>query len=329
LRTPARHFILARFKLPQNDHLSFQFHPPFETVILSTQKKKVENQHNKQTHKSVNHLHPSLLISQLIETTAPIGMATETSGQEERVEPKSYGSSTFCQFIVLILTGVLALYATDVIEITADFSRPVGASGTIITDGEVQGIPITESKRPEDVVVKPKKETEPGKKDVQEGANSQPVNLEHRRTYKRRGQPRSDDNRQAMTEKWGSWTVIDDKERPTDDYYATYPTRDIPRADFPSNAWQIDKDYLSKFLPESIALVQRAQEAILAEYGKTEGSWEERAKMFEVTAIDEASGADAKNSDAKKKGGWTTKKSWAGLKRRLLHAIMTEGKRAQ
>jgi hypothetical protein len=83
-------------------------------------------------------------------------------------------------------------------------------------------------------------------------------------------------------------------------------------------------DYVSKFLPESIALAQRAQEAILAEYGETEGTWEERAKMFEVTDIDEGSAADSKT-----KGGWTAKKSWAGLKRRLSHSIMTDGKRAQ
>jgi hypothetical protein len=291
------------------------------------QQHKVEHQrhHDTQIHKSFNHFHPSLFISQPSETTAPIDMVTETSGQEARVERKSNGSATFCQFIVLLSIGVLALVATNVIEINADFSRPVGASGTI-AEGEVEGIPMTEMKRPEDVVAKPKKETEPEKKDVQVGAKSQPINLEHRGTYKRRGQPRSDDDRQAMTEKWGSWTVIDDKERPTDDYYAAYPTRDIPRADFPSNAWQIDDDYLSKFLPESIALVQRAQDAILAEYGKTEGSWEERSKMFEVAAIDEE-GSDSE-SDTKNKGGRTTKKSWAGLKRRLLHAIMTEGKRA-
>jgi hypothetical protein len=152
----------------------------------------------------------------------------------------------------------------------------------------------------------------------------------NRLTYKRRGQPMSDEERKKMSDKWGSWTLVDDKERPQEDYYEEYPNRDIPRSKFPSNAWQIDKDYLDKFLPEAIALAQRAQEAILAEYGKTEGPWENRTDMFQVEMLETLEGQtslEAGKGAARPslvKGGWTTTKSWEGFVRRVLHAVMTE-----
>ena len=70
---------------------------------------------------------------------------------------------------------------------------------------------------------------------------------------------------------WGSWTFIDSKKdtRPQTDYYQAYPNRDVPRKAFPPNSWQTDSEYLSQFLQQSIDLVERTQEAILAEYGKS------------------------------------------------------------
>lgn len=255
----------------------------------------------------------------------------------------SKGSSTFFYFIVLILTGILALVATDVIEVTADFSKSTGPNGSISEAG-VKDVGIVDSKRPEDVVVKPAKplesaaaddededdDLEYGDEETQDdddddnaaAAAAEPIHIEDRRTYRRRGQPRSDQDRKAMKEEWGSWTLVDDKERPKTDYYTEYPNRDIPRDKFPSNAWQIDQEYLSKFLPEGLALVQRAQDAILAEYGKTTGTFEERSLMFSVSKLEEPK--SGKNAGGK--GGWTTNKSWEGLKRRLLHALMTEGR---
>jgi hypothetical protein len=146
-----------------------------------------------------------------------------------------------------------------------------------------------------------------------------------RHTYSPRGQPMSDANRQAMITKYGSWTLVDDKERPSKDFYKKYPTRDIPRSEFPSNAWQIDKEYLAKFLPEGIALALRAQEGILAEYGHTEGPFLNRSEMFHLDmhegTLDSVQFPKDHMGDM---GGWTTKKSWEGLKRRILHAVMTE-----
>jgi hypothetical protein len=127
----------------------------------------------------------------------------------------------------------------------------------------------------------------------------------------------SEEDRQAMIDKSGSWTLVDHKERPPGDFYNEYPNRDIPRNEFPSNAWQLDQEYMSQFLPESMALVQRAQDAILAEYGQND------TEMFRIEFLDD----DLSDFDPKKgqrQGGWTTPKSWDGLKKRLLHAIMTE-----
>ena len=155
-----------------------------------------------------------------------------------------------------------------------------------------------------------------------------------RSTYQRRGQPMNDSDRQSLIEKWGSWTFVDPKKdtRPTEDYYKEYPNRDIPYEEFPTNAWQTDVEYLTKFLPEAIALVERAQNAILAEYGKLPTETE----MFTTEQIphDELATATGLNPFGRrgkftgrpstKQGGWTTPKSWEGLVTRMLHAVMTE-----
>ena len=151
--------------------------------------------------------------------------------------------------------------------------------------------------------------------------------MTNRHTYTRRGQPMGEEDKKAMVEKWGSWTLIDKKKRPTEDYYANYSNRDIPRSDFPPNAWQIDNDYLGEFLPEAIKLIERTQEAILAEYGHTEGSEMFELEMFE--SLEEAGSYIIQKPEWRKdregeRGGWSTFKSIEGLKRRLLHAVMTE-----
>ena len=61
--------------------------------------------------------------------------------------------------------------------------------------------------------------------------------MTNRHVYKRRRQPMSEEDKKSTIEKWGSWTLLDNKERPTEDYYAAYPNRDIPCSDFPTNAW--------------------------------------------------------------------------------------------
>ncbi|KAL3907096.1 MAG: hypothetical protein SGARI_003706 [Bacillariaceae sp.] len=140
-----------------------------------------------------------------------------------------------------------------------------------------------------------------------------------RHTYTRRGQPMSDEDRKAMVDKWGSWNLVDDKKRPQDDFYAAYPNRDVPRDKFPKNAWQTDTDYLAKFVPEGLSMVNRAYNAILEEYGLSEDD----LKFFALEKNDDDF-TIGKGTECMKAGGCTTKKSWENLKRRLLHAVMTE-----
>ena len=54
---------------------------------------------------------------------------------------------------------------------------------------------------------------------------------------------------------------------------------DVPQDEFPTNSWQTDSDYLEKFLSEADKLVDRARNAILAEYGKSP----EETEMFDLT----------------------------------------------
>jgi len=145
-------------------------------------------------------------------------------------------------------------------------------------------------------------------------------------TYLKRGKPMDDKAMAELGKKWGRWNFVDPKadKRPKEDFYAAYPSRDVPYEKFPDNAWQKDKDYLSKFVPEAKALVERAMEAILAEYGHSkfdepDKDFETRAEMFSI-AMYNFTGSKPDN----KRGGWMPQRSIEGLVRRVLHAVMTE-----
>lgn len=113
---------------------------------------------------------------------------------------------------------------------------------------------------------------------------------------------------------YGSWTLVDSRERPGDDFYTKYPNRDVPWAEFPENAWQKDPEYLPQFLDQGIALVERAMEAILTEYGlgkdRDKRDFEERIQL--MAAVDNPSVATLAGD------------SHLGLRRRILHAIVTQ-----
>ena len=145
----------------------------------------------------------------------------------------------------------------------------------------------------------------------------------------------SDADRKAMEDKWGKWTLEPpaNKSPPADanananaeDYYADYPHRDVPRTKFPAGAWQTDKDWLSKFLPEGIKLVERAMNAILEEYGQPlladDGTT--ASDLFRVGKLDKYA-SDVAQRPCKSQSGCTDATSFYNLKRRLLHAVMTE-----
>ena len=150
------------------------------------------------------------------------------------------------------------------------------------------------------------------------------------RTYKSRAQPINAAEKARLASQWGSWKLVDDKfdQRPKHDYYAAYPNRDIPWSEFPANAWQMDTDYVGKFLTEGLALADRAMEAILSEYGH--GTEDEpgidfatRSQMFDMVMY-EGNLTGVQFEKTYDKNGWTTKRSWANLKKRVLHSIVTQ-----
>ena len=165
-----------------------------------------------------------------------------------------------------------------------------------------------------------------GSASSQTGGTAEVGVQEPRYTYKPRGQPMPDDLKQKMVERWGTWTFS--KTRPQSNIYSKYPNRDVPRAEFPTNAWQLDKEYLSGFLTQGKDLVMRTMEAILAEYGHgkndSDQPFEERKAMFRLDMVDLETKAFHRKFPGNDIGGWTTEKSWAGLKRRLWHSVMTE-----
>jgi hypothetical protein len=142
-----------------------------------------------------------------------------------------------------------------------------------------------------------------------------------------------ENTKQELSVKWGHWHFWDGDEdlRPTNDYMAKYPNRDIPGDDFPDDAWQTDAVFVNHYLNDADSLISRAMEAIFTEYGHGKPlepqEMAERMKMFHWSKEDlsTATGPPLKYSKRgdRGNGGWTTKRSFDGLVRRLLHAMMT------
>jgi hypothetical protein len=140
-----------------------------------------------------------------------------------------------------------------------------------------------------------------------------------------------------LAAKYGHWHFWDGEEenRPDNsnlcDKFA--PHCDIPGDQFPDNSWQSDAVFVNHILNDADKLVSRAMEAIFEEYGhpkpKTAEGLAARMKMFHWDKIDlktaEGPPEDFGRSLARTNGGWTTKRSFEGLVRRILHAMMTSG----
>ena len=146
--------------------------------------------------------------------------------------------------------------------------------------------------------------------------------------------PLDESKKTEMIEKWGQWHFWDGDEdvRPEEDYCGKYPNRDIPGDDFPIEAWQVDAVYVNHYLNDADKLIFRAMEAIFTEYGKGKPlppeKLAERLKMFHWDKLDLADMESApplfSRRGTREIGGWTTKRSFDGLVRRLLHAMMTQ-----
>ena len=143
-----------------------------------------------------------------------------------------------------------------------------------------------------------------------------------------------DKTKEAIAETFGKWRFWDGDEenRPLEDYCGKYPNRDIPGDDFPDEAWQGDAVFVNHILNDGDQLVARAMEAIFTEYGHGKPlepeQMAERMKMFHWSRED-LSTATAPPEKYRKggdrgNGGWTTTRSFKGLIRRMLHAMMTQ-----
>ena len=142
--------------------------------------------------------------------------------------------------------------------------------------------------------------------------------------------------KQSTAESFGHWHFEDTKDetkRPSNDYMANFAHRDIPSDKFPKDAWQTDTEFLNHYLNDAEQLVTRAMEAIYTEYGYgkplSPEDEERRTKMFGWEMYNMTSG-DKKgpqgfsgHKGTRGTGGWTTQRSFDGLVRRILHALMT------
>jgi len=153
--------------------------------------------------------------------------------------------------------------------------------------------------------------------------------------------PISTEKRDNLIDTWGGWHFWDGDEetRPKDDDYITkYSHLDIPGDDFPQDSWQTDAVYVNHYLDAADKLITRAMEAIFTEYGHGKPLPPEglanRMAMFhwdkdtDMSNNDNDNNADAESNDRHQAtngggGGWTTKRSFDGLVRRLLHAMLT------
>mmetsp|Transcript_27829 Transcript_27829/g.77976 ORF Transcript_27829/g.77976 Transcript_27829/m.77976 type:complete len:879 (+) Transcript_27829:229-2865(+) len=153
-------------------------------------------------------------------------------------------------------------------------------------------------------------------------------------TYSSRAQPITDEEKKKLAAEHGSWTWTDEpvRDRKMLDLYKKYANRDVPWKDMPGDiAWQKNNAYMTRYLKESKDLVMRAMEAILAEYGHGKkdapnDDFATRSQMFSLLTVpdEELLELKQKNAPGLENGGFTTPRSWEGLKRRLLHALITE-----
>jgi hypothetical protein len=189
--------------------------------------------------------------------------------------------------------------------------------------------PVDESKEEVKAEETPKVEEKPKEEPPKKKASKIPLVEEDIQTG------RSDEKqRGAESEKWGSWHFWDGDVgmRPKEDYVGMYPNRDVPGDKFPDTSWQVDAVFVNHYLNDADKLIQRAMEAIFTEYGHGKPlppeKMAERHKMFHWEKLDFAKSQDPPEQFTKKGsrdiGGWTTKRSFDGLVRRLLHAMLTQ-----
>jgi hypothetical protein len=141
---------------------------------------------------------------------------------------------------------------------------------------------------------------------------------------------------------WGAWTLVDPfydshnkKYRPKANFSRT-KHRDMDLADFPTHSWQMDKEYVAKFIDEAKKMVERVKEGIYAEYGHpttagttylTGDALRNRDALFQVILDDfkVINGQAVDDATQKPKQGiaYLSRTAWEALVQKLLHSLIT------
>jgi hypothetical protein len=284
-----------------------------------------------------------------------------TNGTEKNVHtniPSRTSSSTgFMKRVMILIT--LAVLVVFVLRIFTGGKNGDGIEGTSEHHSKKPTVPsTTPGTTPEPTQVDTDKKDEPSseqpkqeQQQQEEGGGEQQLPLQPERSHiyskistivpdQFRNKAIPDDQLEEYTKelqtKWEKWKFWDGDEssRPTNDYCQSYPNCDIPGDKFPENSWQSDAVFVNHLINDGEKLISRAMEAIFTEYGhgkplSPEGL-SDRMRMFHWDKLTDLNPSTqpkppqkyTKHGD-RGNGGYTTKRSYDGLVRRLLHAIMT------
>ena len=200
------------------------------------------------------------------------------------------------------------------------------APDVIVTPPNDDAEPVQPPVAPEAQQPEPEQPKEPV---AEEEPNAKPAEEEEEEQEAPKEPQTKEEKEAALLEKYGEWHFWDGEpeNRPKDDYASQHPHRDIPEEDFPDSSWQVDAVYANHFLNDASNLASRAEEAIFEEYGHgkplSPELTMERSKMTKLHKIDLADATAQPPADYMDNGGWTTKRSFDGLVRRLLHSVMS------
>ncbi|GMI48193.1 hypothetical protein TrCOL_g2045 [Triparma columacea] len=100
--------------------------------------------------------------------------------------------------------------------------------------------------------------------------------------------------------------------------FSKYSLGDLPSSEFPATAWQNDAVYLNHFLDASMKLVDRTIAGIIEEYGGDKSIW----KIPKIPS-NELPESQVRKTDFQ--SSFYEERSYDGLSKRLLHAMMTNG----
>jgi len=114
--------------------------------------------------------------------------------------------------------------------------------------------------------------------------------------------------------------------------YSSYPSGDVPGGDFPPGSWQADPVYVNHFLDSALGYVRAVKASIVEEYSSADNG-NDASALFAVSVLDlptvlsltngNLAGALSSGGALSSSAAYVEEKSYAGLSRRMIHALMT------